>query len=444
MNSNAIGLIIIYSLALVFFLVCSFVFSSADMTYGSVSLHKLDIKLSETPNKKSWIRARRLAGDYDRTITTILFMNDVVNAGLDSVSTLLGVTICGLVLNQTGTPYEETWGLIASLTVLVFKITFGEIVPKSISKVNNLTLSKAYSGLITSLMYVFAPITYPVSLLGRGVAKVFKQTVSEEPVAEEELHEMIDEIEERGQVDEDKADMLHDTIKYATTQANEIMTPRVDVYAIDIDDPIEEILKDHELYLHGRIPVYEDTIDNVIGYIQMKTLMKQVLSNEPFELKDLLLEPMRFPDTAEINDILREFKKTKKQFALVIDEYGGLDGIITMEDILEEIVGEIWDENDRMQEPIVERADGSYIIDGAVTLADYCDLFGIDFESINTDYVTIGGFLIELLDDHFAKLNDEVDFENTHIKVIALDDNDAVSRILVTVKNEEEEEKNSD
>ena len=117
MNSNAIGLIIIYSLALVFFLVCSFVFSSADMTYGSVSLHKLDIKLSETPNKKSWIRARRLAGDYDRTITTILFMNDVVNAGLDSVSTLLGVTICGLVLNQTGTPYEETWGLIASLTV---------------------------------------------------------------------------------------------------------------------------------------------------------------------------------------------------------------------------------------------------------------------------------------------------------------------------------------
>jgi CBS domain containing-hemolysin-like protein len=293
-------------------------------------------------------------------------------------------------------------------------------------------------------MYIFAPITYPVSLLGRGVAKVFKQTVSEEPVAEEELHEMVDEIEERGQVDEDKADMLHDTIKYATTQANEIMTPRVDVYAIDIDDPLEEILQDHELYLHGRIPVYEDTIDNVIGYIQMKTLMKQVLSGEPFELKDLLLEPMRFPDTAEINDILREFKKTKKQFALVIDEYGGLDGIITMEDILEEIVGEIWDENDRMQEPIVERADGSYIIDGAVTLADYCDLFDIDFESVNTDYVTIGGFLIELLDDQFAKVGDEVDFENTHIKVIALDDNDAVSRILVTVKNEEEEEKNSD
>lgn len=430
--------IVIYSLALLFFLICSFVFSSADMTYGSVSLHKLDEELSKNPNKASLIRAKKLASNYDRTIATILFGNDVVNAGLDSIATLLGVQICMMCLGENASAYSETWGLVASLIVLVLKITFGEIVPKSISKINNLRLSKAYSLLITSLIYVFSPITYPISLLGNGISKLFRKNVSEEPVAEEELHVMVDDIEEQGQVDEAKADMLHDTIKYTTTQANEIMTPRVDVFALDIDDSFEEIIDNPLVYRHGRIPVYEGTIDNVIGYIQVKSLIKMALSHTSCNLRDILLEPLRFPDTAEINDILREFKKTKKQFALIMDEYGGLDGIITMEDILEEIVGEIWDEYDRTQNPIVERKDGSYIIDGNVTLEDYCDLFDIDFSSIDTDYLTIGGYIIELLDDNFAKVGDEVDFENTHIKVISVDDKGAVDRILVLKKEEKE------
>jgi putative hemolysin len=435
---NEIIKVIIYSIVLLVCLFFSFVFSSADMTYGSVSIHKLDECIAKEPNRKSLLRAKRLATDYDRSIATILFGNDIVNAGLDSIATLLGVNLCGLILGADST-LSETWGFIASLIVLVFKICFGEIVPKSISKINNLKLARTYSTFITSLTYVFFFITYPVSLLGKGVSKLFSHSSVEEPIAQEELHEMIDDIEEHGQVDEEKADMLHDTIKYTQTQANEIMTPRVDLYAIDIDDPMDEIIKDHELYHHGRVPIYQGTIDNIVGYIQTKTLIKEYLANPEFSLKDILLEPMRFPDTAEINDILREFKKTKKQFALVMDEYGGLDGVITMEDILEEIVGEIWDENDRTQEPIVNCKDGSYIIDGSVTIEDYCDLFDIDFENIHTDYLTIGGFIVELLDDHFAKVGDEVDFENTHIKVISVDENDAVNRILVSRIEEKDE-----
>lgn len=435
---NEIVKIIIYTIVLLICLCLSFVFSSADMTYGSVSVHKLDEQISLNPGKKSLVRAKKLTMDYDRSIATILFGNDIVNAGLDSFATLLGVNLCFLILGSDSA-LSETWGLVASLVVLVFKICFGEIVPKSISKINNLKLARVYANFITSLTYIFFVITYPVSLLGKGVSKVFSHSPAEEPIAQEELHEMIDDIEEHGQVDEEKADMLHDTIKYTQTQANEIMTPRVNLYAIDIDDPLEEIIKEPELYQHGRVPVYQDTIDNIIGYIQTKTLMKEYLANPEFSIRDILLEPMRFPDTAEINDILREFKKTKKQFALVMDEYGGLDGVITMEDILEEIVGEIWDENDRTQEPIVNCKDGSYIIDGNVTLEDYCDLFDIDFSSINTDYLTIGGFIIELLDDHFANVGDEVDFENTHIKVIAVDENDAINRVQVRRLEETEE-----
>lgn len=434
---NKIVLVIVYSVLLLLFLFGSFIFSSADMTYSSVNIHKLDVAISENPNKKSLVRAKSLAVNYDRTISTVLFLNDTVNAGLDSVSTLLGVNLCLLIVGNEAA--SETWGLVASLIVLVFKITFGEIVPKSVSKINNFKFSKIYANFFTVMVFVLTPITYPVSLFGKLVAKPFTKHISEEPVAEDELHEMIDEIEEHGQVDEEKADMLHETIRYTTTQANEIMTPRVDVYAIDIDDSLEDILSEPKLYRYARVPVYKDTIDNILGYIQVKTLMKEQLSNNEFKIEDLLIEPMRVPDTAEINDILREFKRSKKQLALVIDEYGGVDGVITMEDILEEIVGEIWDEKDRSVEPIVEQKDGSYIIDGNVTLEDYCDLFNIDFDAINTDYVSIGGFIIELLDDHFANLNDEVDFENTHIKIIAVDDNNAVNRILVTVKKEEEE-----
>ncbi len=435
---NNIVKIVAYSIALFCFLCLSFFFSSADMAYGSVSIHRLDELEKTSPDKKKVVRAKKLATNYDTSIATILFGNDIVNAGLDSVSTLLGVNLCFLILGENST-YSETWGFVASLIFLVLKICFGEIVPKSISKINNLKLSKAYANVITFLIYLFFPITYPVSLFGKGVSKIFANNVSDEPVAEEELHEMVDDIQQHGQVDEEKADMLHETIKYTRTQANEIMTPRVDVYAIDIEDDMEDIIHESELYRHGRVLVYESTIDNVIGYIQTKTLMKEYLSHKEFSIRDILLEPMRFPDTAEINDILREFKKTKKQLALVIDEYGGLDGIITMEDILEEIVGEIWDENDRTQEPIVERKDGTYIIDGNVTLEDFCDLFDIPFDEINTDYVTIGGFIIELLDDHFAKIGNEVDFENTHIKVIAVDENGAVNRILVRKIEKEED-----
>lgn len=436
---NKVVLVIIYAIAAFFFLFCSFIFSSSDMAFSSVPIHKLDKKISENPNKKSYVKAKKLASNYDRTISTILFLNDTVNAGLDSVSTLLGVNFCILILGEVDSSISETWGLVFSLVFLVLKIIFGEIVPKSISKVNNVKLSSIYANFINFMIYFLTPITYPVSMLGKGVAKLFKQKNLEEPIAEEELHEMIDEIEEKGQVDEEKADMLHETVKFTHTEANEIMTPRVDVYAIDIDDELEEIINDSELYNYSRVPVYEDTIDNIIGYVQVKTLMKKILSREEFSLRDILLEPIRFPDTKEINDILREFKKSKKQFALVIDEYGGLDGIITMEDILEEIVGEIWDEKDRMLEPIVEKKDGSYIIDGNVTLEDYCDLFDIDFDEIDSEYISIGGYLIELLDDHFGNVGDEVDFKNTHIKIIAVDDNGAINRILVTKLESEEE-----
>mgnify|MGYP002519220891 FL=1 len=432
--------LILYGVAIIIFLCLSFFFSSADMAYGSVDILRFDVESKKNPKKKGILRAKELAKNYDKTIATILFGNDVVNAGLDSVATLFGVNLCMMVLsdNPNVSQISETWGLVASLTVLVLKITFGEIVPKSISKINNFKMSISYASIINVVRYIFMPITYPVALLGGLFAKTTKDNVEDVQIAEDDLHEMVDDIEEQGTVDEEKASMLHETIKYTHTEAKEVMTPRVEMEAIDINDSIETILKEGKVLRYSRVPVYEDTIDNIIGFIRSKTFMIKCLSQEDFKLQDILLTPLRFPQSAEINDIMRQFKKTKTHFAVIMDEYGGVDGILTMEDILEEIVGEIWDEKDRPKDPVVERKDGSYIIDGNVTLEDFCDLFSIPFDDVNSDYLTVGGFVVELLDDQFAKIGDEVDFEGIHIKVIAIDDNGAVEKIIAQKKKEEE------
>lgn len=434
-------LLVIYAIVLVIFLCLSFFFSSADMAYGSVDQFRFKSALEKSPEKeKKILRGKELALHYDRTIATILFCNDMVNAGLDSVATLFGVNLCMLLLSDHPNvlALSDTWGLVASMVVLVMKITFGEIVPKSISKVINLKLSILYSGVIKFLIYLFTPLTFPIAKLADLLARLFSKNVVDVSIAEDDLHEMVDDIENQGSVDEEKASMLHETIKYTRTEAKEVMTPRIDIIAIDKNDDIEEIIKEGKIFRHSRIPVYEDTIDNIIGFITVKSLMAKYLNQEEIVLDELLIEPLRFPQSKEINDIMRIFKKKKRHFAIIMDEYGGVDGILTMEDILEEIVGEIWDERDRPNDPIVERKDRSYIIDGTVTVEDFCDLFEIPFEDVNTDYLTVAGFIVELLGDHFAKVNDILTFEGVQIKVIAIDENGAVSRVLCKKIKEED------
>lgn len=434
-------LLVIYAIVLVIFLCLSFFFSSADMAYGSVDQFRFKSALEKSPEKeKKILRGKELALHYDRTIATILFCNDMVNAGLDSVATLFGVNLCMLLLSDHPNvlALSDTWGLVASMVVLVMKITFGEIVPKSISKVINLKLSILYSSVIKFLIYLFTPLTFPIAKLADLLARLFSKNVVDVSIAEDDLHEMVDDIENQGSVDEEKASMLHETIKYTRTEAKEVMTPRVDIIAIDKNDDIEEIIKEGKIFRHSRIPVYENTIDNIIGFITVKSLMAKYLNQEEIVLDELLIEPLRFPQSKEINDIMRIFKKKKRHFAIIMDEYGGVDGILTMEDILEEIVGEIWDERDRPNDPIVERKDHSYIIDGTVTVEDFCDLFEIPFEDVNTDYLTVAGFIVELLGDHFAKVNDILTFEGVQIKVIAIDENGAVSRVLCKKIKEED------
>lgn len=434
-------LIIIYSILLVILLFLSIIFSSSDMAYGSASLIRLESIYRKDEKNKSNYYAYKLSKNYDSTISTILLLNDTVNAGLDSISTLLGVNIAFLILGETYPGIEtlsENFGFIASMICLVTKITFGEIIAKSIGKIYNLKLCKIYGKLLNLLNIIFKPITFLVSGFGNIVSYPFVKNFNDIYISDEELHEMVDEIEDKGLVDEDKAELLHGTIDYAETKAYEIMTPRVDVYALDVADDLDEILNNEETYYYSRIPVFEDSIDNIIGYVLTKTLVRAKLENDNVSLKDILIKPLSFPRSTEINDILIEFKNTHQHFAVILDEYGGTEGVLTMEDILEEIVGEIYDESDNDTKPCVKNKDGSYIVDGQMNLEDFCTLFDIDYDKLETEYVTIGGYCIELLDDNFAKLHQKIQFENLSMTVIALDEKNTIEKLKVVVEEPKE------
>ena len=439
MNSRQI-LIIIYSIVLILLLFLSFFFSSSDMAYGSVDI--LRFEREKDNNKKSVKYAYKLAKNYDNTISTILLLNDTVNAGLDSISTLLGVNLAFIILGSSYPNIDsvaENWGLIASMICLISKIIFGEIIAKSIGKIYNFKFSILYSKIIRILDYICLPITFIVSSFGKLVTYPITHNIEDVRINEDDLHEMVDDIEEQGVVDEKQADLLHDAIYYTKTEAYEIMTPRVDIYAIDIDDDINEVIKDPKMYHYTRVPVYQDTIDNIIGYVNTKTLMLLSFQKKDIDLKSLLIAPLRFPRSIEINEILNVFRKEKQHFGLIIDEYGGIEGLITMEDILEELVGDIWDENDDPNAAYTLRKDGKYIIDGGLNLEDFCNLFSLNYDELDTEYVTIGGFCIELLDDKFATLNEVIEYKDLKMKVIAIDKNHAIEKLLVEKKKEEKD-----
>ena len=438
--SKEMILVIVYSFVLVIFFFLSFYFSSSDMAYGSVDILRFDREL-KVNDKKSIRCAKGLTENYDKTISTILFLNDTVNAGLDSFSTLLGVNLAVLLLSPSEVAAQaETWGLIASLICLVFKIVFGEIIAKSFGKLYNFKLTVLYSNVIKFFSYLCLPITYIVSGFGNIVTYPFRKHCKDITIVEDDLHEMVDDIKEEGNVDSDTKERLHGAIKYTNTEAYEVMTPRVDIYALDIEDSFDEVVKDPEMYKYTRVPVYRDTIDNIVGYVDTRTMMIKKMKGEKCEIKDLLLSPLRFTRSTEINDILKVFKKEKQHFALVMDEYGGIEGLITMEDILEELVGDIWDENDDKDPMYIERNDGSYIVDGKMNLDDFLDLVNLGEEEIDTEYVTIGGFCIELLDDNFAKVGDKMSYKNINFEVLAIDEHSLIEKLVVTIEKEDDDE----
>lgn len=403
----------------------SMFFSMSDLVYSLADIDKLS-RVTGKSEKKAKI-AIKLAKDYETCVSSILFGNNLVNVLLTSVVTILCVNL---------SPTQVT---IVDIILAVCLIIFCEFLPKAFAKRFSYSLSIYLAYPVNFVRYLFFIIVWPISKFFKLVGKLFKKrSKQEDKIDEEVLTEMVDTIEEEGMLEENEADLVRNTIDLNDIQAFEIMTPRVDVFAIDVNDDIEEVLKETDLFTYSRIPVYEDTIDNIIGVLPVKSLAKEIIKgNKNIDILSLCYKPLVIPRNHQILDVLSEFKQTKIHIAIVKDEYGGTEGILTMEDILEEIVGDIFDESDEIEPEYNEIGNGEYIIDGNMNIDDFFELIGYEGE-FNTDYSTVGGFCQEIL-DRFAKQGDEFDFDHYHIIVLAADEF-TVEKIRVIDLNHDDEE----
>ena len=393
--------------AIVVMVAFSAFFSSADMVYSTVDT--LRLKKDAEKGSKSAALALKFANEYDKTITTILFSNNLVNI---AASSLASISYFGDILGPS------------LITVIMFLIivTFAEIIPKVIGRVYSHGLAKLYAYPILIFKYLFIPFVYATSALGRLiVSPLYKKAEDEEEaVSDDELQEMVDTIEEEGVIDEEQGELLRSAITFMDTQAYEIMTPRVDIFAFDIEDDISELINDDNVFMYSRVPVYEKTIDNIIGILPTKLLLKAMLSNEKIDVRSLLTPVTFVPRSRNISAVLQDFKKTHNHIAIVKDEYGGTEGLITLEDIVEELVGDIWDEMDEIDEEATELGDGVYQIDGAMNIEDFFELVELELDE-DADYSTVSGWCVSIL-ERFAKVGDRFTYENLDVKVIQADE----------------------
>ena len=424
-------LIIAYSVVLVVLLVGSVFFSSADMAYGSLTLSRLSRELEKNPNSYKRKVAYKLSEGYDKTISTILLFNDTINAGLDSVSALLGVALAIEVFGIADPAMQETFGLIASLIVLVFKITFGEIIAKSLGKIKNMGLSINYAPIIQVCYWITLPITFCVGGFGRIVSYPILKLLPEQKSQEDDLQEMIDESEEKGTLSEEEADLLRGTVDFATAKAFEILTPRVKVFAVSIHEPASVILKKPGAFGHSRFPVYENTIDNILGYVRLRDIIALNLSGNGDSIAPLVRPMIFFHRSEDISDILDTMRSKKTRIAAIMDEYGGFEGLVTAEDIIEEIVGEIWDETDHADEPFVQRGEGTFIADGAMNLEELFEELGLDYDETETDSETLAGFLNELSGESDVDTSKVLEYGGYSFKVLAFGARKVIRKVLI-------------
>ena len=401
-------------------------FSSCEVAYSSVNKIKLKKKVNEGSKKAT--KAMDIVNNFSDVLSTILVGNNLVNILASSLATVIAVEKFG----------EDKGSLIATIVLTIIVLIFGEIIPKVIAKKYSLRMSLLYVMPFRFFKGLFYPITFIVAKGMNVFKKLWTPKEVEPSVTDEELIAMAEELEEEGVIDEEDAELIISAIDFSDVTAHEIMIPRVDVFSIDIEDEQDEILANEEIYRYSRVPVYEDTIDHVIGILDTVKLMKKILNGEEIDIRSMLTEPMYVHKTKGISNILTEFKQTDQHLAIVLDEFGGFMGILTMEDIVEELVGDIFDEMDEVVLDYKELEEDVYEIDGDMNIYDFFELVEYDDRDFETEYTTIGGWCTDVL-EKFPEVGDTFDFANFTVKITDVE-NVRVGKVRVEIHETEDEE----
>ena len=400
-------------------------FSATETAFLSSNPIRLQ-KAAEDGDKKAKL-ALAIYNSYDKFLSSILIGNNLVNTAASSIATVIAINLVG----AEGAAYAT-----AIMTVVV--LIFSETIPKILARDNSFAFSRAVSYPIKALMVITYPIVWVVNLLVKALSKLWGEDEDPEGFNADELSNLIEIAETENVIDEERSDLLQSAIDFSDTSAQEILTPRVDMLTIDIDDPMDEIIEKLETSPYSRIPVYEDTIDNVIGILYLNHFYKKLVEDPDFSIRDILLEVCFIHKSMKLPAVLAQLKRRQTHIAVVTDEYGGTMGIVTMEDVLEQLVGEIWDETDEVFEDITEIAENVFEVDGDMSIYDFLDEVGLDSDSFEGDFTTAGGWAIENLGG-FPAAGDSFEYENLTVTVTEVDEL-RVTQLKVVVTPIEEEE----
>ena len=367
---------------LLILMVMSALFSSSETAFACVN--KIRLKHRADQGDKRAARALRIADRYEDALTAILVGNNIANIGSSSLATVLFTQWVG-----------DAGPVVSTVVMTLLVLTFCEVLPKSYAKSHADQLALAFSAGLSALIIIMTPFVKIFDLMSR----IFKTKDDAPSVTEDELKYIIDEIEEEGVLEEQESDLVISALQFDETTVNEILIPRVKTVGIPIDSDLEDIKKMFLTSHFSRFPVYDKTLDNIVGIITNKEFFRLIHGMHQ-SLEDIMQDVIYIPATKRISEILQEMKKSKTHMAVVVDQYGGTKGIVTLEDILEELVGDIYDESDEILNEFVKTAPHTYTVEGSFSISDMRD--GLDEEDIPSEQpdaasTSVGGWITELL-----------------------------------------------
>ena len=415
---------VIQLVSLIILIILSGFFSSAETALSTVNRVRMRT-LEEEGNKRA-VRVNRILENYSKMLSAILIGNNIVNLSASALATTLAMKINLAVGIATGI-----------LTIVV--LLCGEIVPKTWAMPSSEKISLAYSGIIYCLMQLLTPVIFVVDKLSNGILRLMHIDPNSKmaTMTEAELRTYVDVSHEDGVIENEEKEMIYNVFDFSDALAKDIMIPRINMVTVSVTDSYEKVLKVFRDSMYTRLPVYQDDKDNIIGIINIKDF---ILTNDEahFDVRNILRDAHYTYEFKKVADLLIEIREKTTNVIFVLNEYGATVGMITLEDLLEEIVGEIRDEYDADEEELIQKKDDrTWLVEGSMKLDDINDELGTDLES--EDYDSISGIIIECL-DRLPEDNEEVTLKNgIHLKVQGIDQN-RIKKVLMTLPDEKTEE----
>lgn len=400
-------------------------FSATETAFSSLNRTRLKT-LAEKGNKRANLTLK-LSDEYDKLISTILVGNNIVNIAVASIATVMFVNL-----------YGEIGATISTAVITVVVLIFGEVTPKSIAKDIPEKFAMFSAPFIRVLIWILTPVNFLFACWKKLISKILKLEDNSK-MSQEELIMLVEEVQQEGSIDDEEGELIKNAIEFGDLNAEDILTHRVDIEAVPVTADKSEIAKMFSQTRFSRLPVYEDTVDNIIGVIHLKDFYTPEGITKK-DIRKVMTTPLYIQKFEMVDDLLKILQTNKSHMAVVIDEYGGTLGIITMEDVLEELVGDIWDEHDEVVEDFAKIGDNTYKVDCTVNMDDFCDFFDVEIEE--TESVSAGGWAMEQL-GKIPENGDSFEYENLTVTVTGTESH-RVTEITVLVEEKPDDKEDNE